>query len=331
MARLAFIVLSALAALVSTQSASAGCGRALPNGQQPGGVYEASINNRRYLVSIPQRYSINKPAPLIVSYHAGSRDVQRQLKLDQFTDPKHNTDKLVVYPEGLTKSNCARDSTCYKHYWALGLRNFTANDIEFTKSILNAVQELYCIDKNRIFAAGKSQGAGLVGRVLACDPTLSHIFAAFALVSPLLYTNAKPCVEPYTFPIPCSPGRTDVPIIEIHGGSDVTANYRGDYARRPGECLPSVPWWIETWVRNNALDVKGNTTQLAADTPTTSITKYGFGDKEGLVTHVFDSELGHHWPSKSHNSDNKGRPAKFEATPMILDFFYAHPLNQLLL
>uniref|UniRef100_A0A0B7JRU3 feruloyl esterase n=1 Tax=Bionectria ochroleuca TaxID=29856 RepID=A0A0B7JRU3_BIOOC len=311
MARLAFLILSALATLVSAQSASAGCGRALCNGQEPGGFYEAFVNNRRYFVSIPLRYSISKPAPLIVSYHAGSRDVQRQVKLDQFTNPKYNTDKLVVYPEGLSK-------------------NFTANDTEFTRSILNEVQDLYCIDKNRIFAAGKSQGAGLVGRLLACERTLSQIFAAFALVSPLLYTDVKPCMEPYTFPIPCSPGRTDVPIIEFHGGRDVAANYRGDYARRPGQCLPSVPWWIETWVRSNELDTKGNTTQLAADTPTTNITKYGFGDKEGLVTHVFDSELGHHWPSKSKNSDNKGIPAKFEATPMILDFFDVHPLNQLL-
>jgi poly(3-hydroxybutyrate) depolymerase len=214
-----------------------------------------------------------------------------------------------------------------QHYWSLGLRNFTANDIEFTESILNAVQDLYCIDKNRIFAAGKSQGAGLVGRLLACEPTLSQTFAAFALVAPLLYTDVQPCVEPYQFPIPCSPGRTDVPILEFHGGRDRAAKYRGDYARRPGECLPSVPWWIKTWARNNGLDTKGNTMQLAADTPTTSITKYGSGDKEGLVTHVFDSKLGHDWPSKSNNSDNNGRPAKFEATPMILDFFDAHPLR----
>ncbi|VUC31144.1 unnamed protein product [Clonostachys rosea] len=317
MARFALLVLSALVALVSTQSASNGCSRSLSNGQQPGGFYEASVNKRRYFVFIPPRYSIQKPAPLVVSYHGGSRDVQRQINLDQFTRPKDNTEKVVVYPQKL------------QHYWALGLSDFTANDIEFTKSILDAVQYLYCIDKNRIFAAGKSQGAGLVGRLLACDESLSQTFAAFALVSPLLYTEFKPCLEPYTFPIPCSPGRTDVPILEFHGGNDTTANYRGDYARRPGECLPSVPWWIESWVKNNGLDTKGNTRQLAANTPTTTITEYGSGDKEGLVTHVFDSKLGHHWPSKSKNSDNNGKVAKFEATPMILDFFDAHPLNRL--
>lgn len=53
-----------------------------------------------------------------------------------------------------------------------GVPGVETDDLGFTSDILNDVQAQYCIDTDRIFATGKSQGGGFVG-VLACDEDLS--------------------------------------------------------------------------------------------------------------------------------------------------------------
>lgn len=108
------ISLFAFTALVSATNPSEGCGNDLPGGQEPGGFYNATVDDRRYVVFIPPEYSTGNPAALVMSYHGGSRDPENQIELDLFTDPNYNTDKMVVYPEGSSRPDCADDYTCYK-------------------------------------------------------------------------------------------------------------------------------------------------------------------------------------------------------------------------
>ncbi|KAH7320593.1 carbohydrate esterase family 1 protein [Stachybotrys elegans] len=318
-------VLALGATLAFAQSPSSGCGKSLPEGQELGGFYNATVNNRRFVIFIPPDYTISEPAPLIVSYHGGSRSPENQIDLDLFTDSKYNTDKMVVYPEGTSLSNCQASNTCAERYWSVDPR-ITADDVAFTQSILDIVQDTYCLDTNRFYASGKSQGGGVIGSIFACTPALSNAFAAFAPVSGAFYTpNVSPCESPFMFPIPCNPGRTNIPIIEFHGGQDDVISYNGS-ARRTGACLPNIPWWVESWAVRDGLGMTGETRQLADDTPNTTITQYGVQQQKGLVTHVFDAVIKHVWPSKSTNSDNNGVVAEFDATPIIIDFFDAHTL-----
>lgn len=86
-------------------SAYAGCGKSLPKGQSLGSVTNVSIASdglqRSYLVSIPPKYNLFIPTPLILSYHGGNRDALSQLQLDQLTNPEFNTVSMVVYPQGI--------------------------------------------------------------------------------------------------------------------------------------------------------------------------------------------------------------------------------------
>lgn len=61
-----------------------------------------------------------------------------------------------------------------------------SDDVGFTKQILDQLEEQYCVDTDRIYATGKSQGGGMVG-LLAADADLSMRFAAFAPVSGAFY------------------------------------------------------------------------------------------------------------------------------------------------
>lgn len=132
--------------------------------------------------------------------------------------------------------------------------NTHINDIHFVSALVANLSAQYCVDTGRIFMAGFSNGGGFVG-VAACDPTLSVTFAAFGAHSGALYTNTTDsnCAGniPYTVydnnlvqPV-CTPGRPNVPMMEIHGDADGTISYFG--GGRRGFCLPAMPHWTTDW------------------------------------------------------------------------------------
>jgi poly(3-hydroxybutyrate) depolymerase len=204
-----------------------------------------------------------------------------------------------------------------------GAPGVTVDDKAFTTSILDSLEETYCIDKNRVFATGKSQGGGFVG-VLACDATLSVRIKAFASVSGAFYQPAAAdgTCDPATVDIVCSPGRTDVPILEFHGGADDTIAYAGGL--RKGACLPSIRHWVRAWAKRDGLGTKNVSSPL---TDEATIYKFGTGSSLGLVTHVYDGDkIGHSWPATISNEDNDADghndgPASFNASSMIIEFF----------
>ncbi|KAK5994242.1 Feruloyl esterase B [Cladobotryum mycophilum] len=176
-----------------------------------------------------------------------------------------------------------------------GVPDVTANDIQFTTDILDYVQSQYCIDTTRIFATGKSDGGGFCN-VLACDPTLSSRIAAFAPVSGAFYIDSSLCM-PSKVDIPCKNSRSNIPFLEFHGGNDSTIPYKG------GPDRGSV--FQPSHTSSNRLNT-------------------------GLVEHIYDSVIGHDWPSTAPNADNQ-RPdhhvASFNATPIVLEFFKQNFLN----
>ncbi|CZR58719.1 related to poly(3-hydroxybutyrate) depolymerase [Phialocephala subalpina] len=292
----------------------AGCGKSLPKGQALGSVTNVSIASsglqRSYLVFVPPKYNAFIPTPLILSYHGGNRDALSQLLLDQLTIPEFNTASMVVYPQGIAEK------------WQ-GVPNVTVNDVQFTTDILNQIESLYCINPSRITATGKSDGAGFCN-ILACDPVLSKRMAALAPVSGAYYVDTSPC-SASTVALPCSAGRTDVPMLAFHGGNDTTIPYLG--GDRKEECLPTIPHFIQDWAVRDGLGDKNMTTPIATDT-----VKYSFGRglQTGLVELFYESNIGHDWPSTEPNSDNTAvghHVANYNATPIILEFFASHPLS----
>ncbi|PQE10672.1 hypothetical protein CJF30_00010681 [Rutstroemia sp. NJR-2017a BBW] len=199
----------------------------------------------------------------------------------------------------------------------------TQNDTQLVTDIIASLESTYCVDSNRIYATGKSDGGGFCN-TLACHPVLSTKIAAFAPVSGAFYIDVQPCT-PSSVPIPCSPGRSKVPILEFHGGKDKTIHYSGQ-ANRSNECLPTIPHWVREWAKRDGLGLKNVTTELTNDT---LVYTYGTGNETGLVTHVFDSSIGHDWPSTELNDDSRrdaDDPATFNATSMIMEWFQKHVL-----
>jgi poly(3-hydroxybutyrate) depolymerase len=204
---------------------------------------------------------------------------------------------------------------------AVGYRN----DVQFTTDILDEVESLYFINPSRITVTGKSDGAGL-NNLLACDSILSKRIAAFAPVSGAYYINTLPC-HPTTVDIPCSSARSDIPFLAFHGGNDTTIPYLG--GERKNECLPAIPQFIQEWALRDGLDLGNVTTNVAVN-----VTRYAFGRgaEAGLVELYYESNIGHDWRSTRPNADNTAsghHVANYNATPIIMSFFEAHPLSVL--
>ncbi|EFY84612.1 ferulic acid esterase (FaeA), putative [Metarhizium acridum CQMa 102] len=315
----------------------AGCYKPLPQGQFAGGVSTIHVTSdgerRTFLLSIPPEYHSDTPAAAVLSYHGGGRNAEDQLKLDQLTNPEFNSAAFVIYPQGIDVRRCIsfhpaasiryeKNADKHKETWQ-GVPGATSDDILFTSDILDYVQYRYCIDPTRISATGKSDGGGFCN-LLACDPRLSSRVAAFAPVSGAFYIHSRPC-RPQTVEFSCRSSRADVPFLEFHGGKDKVISYKG--GSRKKECLPSIPHFIQQWASLDGLGIDNTTTRVSQNTV---LYTFGHGSKAGLVEHVYDSAIGHDWPSTVPNIDNQNpghHVASFNATPMILDFFAKHPLS----
>ncbi|KAM3513224.1 hypothetical protein MY11210_003090 [Beauveria gryllotalpidicola] len=274
-------------------------------------VITSNNQDRSFLLWMSAEYDPKSPASVLLSFHGGGRNATDQLQLDGFTTAGANATPIVAYPQGLNDT------------WQ-GVPGDTANDVQFTHDILNYLETNYNVDTTRIYAAGKSDGGGFCN-VLACDACASQRIAAFAPVSGAFYVDTLLPCDPDTVKLPCSPGRHSVAVIELHGGNDTTISYHG--GERKGECLPAIPHFVRQWAVRNGLGLQNQTSKIADNT---TLYTYGSGAEDaGLVTHVFESDIGHDWPSTAPNQDNsrKGHHvASYNATPMILDFFSKYQL-----
>jgi polyhydroxybutyrate depolymerase len=88
------------------------------------------------------------------------------------------------------------------------------NDLAFVEQMLDAIEQNYCIDRNRIYATGLSSGGMLTHR-LGCD--MADRFAAIAPVSGTLARGFN-----------CAPDApTSISVMHIHGREDIYVDVTG--------------------------------------------------------------------------------------------------------
>lgn len=96
--------LSAVAAVGQVSAeASSGCSAA-QDGLKRDNTLNVTLGDRRYLLYIPEDYDPETPAPLVLSYHGGTRTAEIQQALDLLSTPYFNKDHIIVYPSGINVS-----------------------------------------------------------------------------------------------------------------------------------------------------------------------------------------------------------------------------------
>ena len=200
----------------SVRAASAGCGkRPLPSPQAtatPTGDVVQSLTvggvTRSYRLAVPGRYRPSVPTPLILLFHGSGSDALQTSIYTQMPVRASRLGYLVATPDALDGQ------------WQLSPPGARTADLAYTSALIADLSSRYCVDRNRVYAAGISLGSEF-SAIVACTPSL-HIAAAGLVAAEFLLT---PCAGP-------------VPLIAFHGTADPIVAY-GPGAT--GAALPGVP------------------------------------------------------------------------------------------
>ena len=213
--------------------------------------------------------------------------------------------KIIVYPNGLGGS------------WA-GPTYHTSStvqeDIQFVADLVADIKTQVCVDENKIYAAGMSNGGGFIG-TLACDPLGSTLFKAYASHSGAFYTDVN---GPDNNCNP-SPAALPIPLLEIHGVSDKIVPYEG--GQGDGGPEPAILEWLDWWVKRNGCDGKSEENLFDGEVQHLS---WKCGSVKGGLQHYKVKKLGHCWADTDINlsqiSVPQG-PTVIKASEIIMQFF----------
>lgn len=172
------------------------------------------------------------------------------------------------------------------------------------------------MDPTRIYASGKSNGGGLVGK-LACNSTMASRIAAFAPVAAAFYKNLIG---------ECNPGRADIPILEFHGQYDDVIPYEG--GMRHNQPLFPIPVWLQDWASRDGCEGSMANVTVPLYDGVVKRSSWKCSGKTAIVAGYYTHDLGHTWPSTAPNLDNKTGHTVYNATPIIMEFFKSHPLSR---
>jgi polyhydroxybutyrate depolymerase len=305
---------------------SAGCGdTTVERGLQQLSVTSAGVE-RPYIRQVPEAHDGTTPVPLVIDLPGFNEDAASHAgysQLSQFGD-RHGF--AVVTPQGRSSPQ-AWDT-------APG-----SNDARFIDDLLDEAEASMCIDTDRVYASGISNGA-MMASTLAC--TASDRIAAVAAVAGVspVAARADDLVDG------CTPDRP-VPIVAFHGTLDTVIRYDGGMApgvrdlpipggltlgdQMPAEDI-SIPDVMAAWAERNGCETEPETRAVEGDV---SALAFPCPIWVAVELYVVDGG-GHTWPGATTNPPNEvlasavrdfGKTSDVSANALMWDFFAAHPLT----
>lgn len=260
-------------------------------GVHTGIVIDVDGVRRSYDLFVPTSYDPTADAPLVVNFHGLLGWPSQQADFSQFNLTAEAHGMLVAYPEGIGQSFNA--GACCGQASSDGV-----DDVGFARALVADVALKMCVDPQRVYATGMSNGGHMAHR-LACEA--SDLFAATASVAGVLSLVA-----------PCVPSRP-ISMIQFHGTADTIVSYDG---------FPNVPNMMAAWAARNGCAGTPETTFDQGDTHCQTWPGCDAGVEVSLCT--IDGG-GHCWP---------GNPAcifgqsttELHASEVIATMFDAQPL-----
>jgi polyhydroxybutyrate depolymerase len=272
--------LAAAVGLVSAWApAAAPVHSATPCGSSHPGEFTLQLQvgglQRSALVHVPKLRTV-KPMALVLAFHGAGgsgRSMARYSELSPFSDRNHF---IVVYPSAAASAH---------RYWTLNANDPSKpDDVAFISALLTSLGRRVCMDPQRVYATGVSNGGGFTAR-LGCE--LSSRLAAIA-----------PVAGGYRSLGPCRPDRP-VSVLEIHGDSDKVVPYDG----KPPDYAGSVPKFLGQWAQlDECPPAAGAPTFVARGAE-----RFAWGPcaEEADIEHLKLAGVGHTWPG---GDDSRGAP-----------------------
>jgi polyhydroxybutyrate depolymerase len=254
------------------------------------GTYNVTVTSgglqRTALVHVPAALPAGAPAPLLLALHGAYGNGPGMQTYSGFSALADADDFIVAYPSAAG------------HFWNISGSAQGPDDVAFIRALISTLESTMCIDTTRVFAAGVSNGAGMVA-VLGCD--ISAQLAGIAAVAGD-YDKLPPCHL-----------QRPVPLLEIHGTADRVAPYRG-----PGghATVDGLPPFVNAWARRDGCAGAPGSRGIAARTV---LFRWRRCKGAATVEHVRIIAGRHQWPGAT--PPDPGPPATICASCMIWRFF----------
>jgi polyhydroxybutyrate depolymerase len=270
--------------------------------------------DRRYICWLPAAAREKGPFPVLLAFHGGHGMAEGlEARAGLHTAPGAD-EFIVVYPEGYMRS------------WNAGAccgpaMRSRIDEVKFVHAILEDLESISNVDRQRIYATGFSNGAMLC-YYLAC-----LIGDEIAAIAPVSGAMQQPLSKEW------HPARP-VPVFHVHGLSDRWSPYEGGTSLAPNAPpQPPVEQGIDFWRR--------------ADQAWTEKHEDLFGDNAECVVYLGTEAkvqvcriagLGHHWPGTpltgryreiAHMFGPMGPPiSRDDLNKAIFDFLGAYALPE---
>lgn len=249
------------------------------------GSHGIRFENRVVVIHVPHGISRGRHVPLVLALHgAGSTGA----KMERYSGFSHSADLnhfVVAYP------------TAAGPTWNYTGSRGGADDVAFTDALIDDLEQRLCVDSRRIYAAGVSNGGGMVA-LLGC--TLSSRLAAIAPVAGVY--RGQPA---------CRIARP-VSVMEIHGTSDPIAPYYGGATG----VVSGPPPFVRGWVHRDGCSRSASSSAIATRTELFEWRSCRGGAR---VEHVRIAGGTHQWPGAL--PPDPGPPSTICAACEIWSFF----------
>ena len=243
-------------------AATATCQQSAVAGRSVHTMTSAGVE-RSYVLYVP--VGPPRPRPVVVSIHGWGGNAAQQLDYTGIEAVSEREDFLVVAPNGAGTP---------PHFELIGTQ-----DVDFIVAMIDDVANHACIDRDRVFATGMSNG-GAMSSVLGCRA--ADTFAAVAPVAAIVY------IEPF-----CA-NTAAIPVIAFMGTADTVVPFAGGRVNCCGE------WYVRPasdamhdWAVHNGCAVPPIIERVGTDV---ELRRWD-GCRDGAATRFYVVEDGgHSWP-----------------------------------
>jgi len=293
-------LLVALAPLAAAQSAD------VERSVVVGGV------KRTYLLHLPAGRASASGLPLVVVYHGGGGNGRNAARMSGMDAKADRAGFVVAYPNG-TGPALANALLTWNAWLCCGTAlDRRADDVGFTRAMVEAIARDQGIDRRRVYATGMSNGAMMAYRV-ACEA--ADVFAAIAPVAGAQDTDD------------CRPS-APVSVIAFHGTADHHVKYDGGapdvsldrHPRADKSVATTIAFWA--WRDRCATPpARSRNGHVLHETYTCE------SPRTGVELYAIDGQ-GHAWPGGTAGlrAGNVDLPtSEISATDLMWDFFARHP------
>lgn len=246
----------------------------------------------KYLVHVPPNYDASTPLPVVYLFHGLAGEAALNLAYTEFQDAANEDEFVVVAPQANGSPST----------WDVVTPVTTeGSDVDFALQLTQEIAKDWCVDADRQFAAGISNGSALVF-AMACSGAFD--MKAYGGVAAAFYE------EPCTSAPPAS-------IVYFHGTADPTVPFDGG----PTPLFPvrAVPDIMDDWAEHDGCDPDPRGIPVGKDVEHTIWRGCDKGAR--LETYIIENG-GHTWPGALFPVVTLGSTtATVSATDAMVDFF----------